>query len=122
MKAKFQPPTITLKNYEGGEISLIGKVNACVTRGKYSVNTTLQVQSKALLVGLAVCNDRIRRILWHDHSTVAGAGYLLMTIHTKIRILPYMQNMKGTLVESVLKLYTNTGRKYTQTVQQEPEL
>ncbi len=55
-------------------------------------------------------------VLWHDHSTVAGSGYLLMTIHSLYDPAVYL---------STAESERNTGRKCTWTVQEiveEPEL
>ena len=55
-------------------------------------------------------------VLWHDHSTVAGAGYLLMTIHSLYDPAVYL---------STSEYERSTGRKCTRTVQEiveEPEL
>ena len=55
-------------------------------------------------------------VLWHDHSTVAGAGYLLMTIHSLYDPAIYL---------STAEYERNTGRKCSRTVQEiveEPEL
>ncbi len=55
-------------------------------------------------------------VLWHDHSTVAGSGYLLMTIHSLYDPAIYL---------STAEYERKTGRKCTRTVQdvvEEPEL
>ncbi len=54
-------------------------------------------------------------VLWHYHSTVAGYGYLLMTIHSLYDPAIYL---------STAEYERNTGRKCTRTVQEiveEPE-
>ncbi len=86
----------------------------------------MKAKLQDLIVDIAGINDhreclkklqRSRtRVLWHDHSTIAGSGYLLMTIHSLYDPAIYL---------STAEYERNTGRKCTRTVQEiveEPEL
>lgn len=50
MRAKFKPPNVSLKNYSGGEISLVGTLHANVARDSYMIEAPLQVQAKLVLI------------------------------------------------------------------------
>ena len=54
VREKIQPPSVSLKNYVGGDTSLVGKVNAMLAHGNKKVNANLQLQPDAgidILVG-----------------------------------------------------------------------
>ena len=57
VKQRFQKPTVSLRSYGGGELSVISQVKSCLGRGKLTVETFLQVQKGApvdLLLGTDV--------------------------------------------------------------------
>ena len=48
VEQRLKPPTpLSLKNYGGEELSLVHQLKARVTRVKYSIETTLQIQIDA---------------------------------------------------------------------------
>ena len=54
VKQRFQKPTVSLKNYGGGELNIVSEVECCLTRSNYTVKALLQVQKGApvdLLLG-----------------------------------------------------------------------
>ena len=54
VKQRCRKPTVMLKSYGGGELSVIGEVECCLTRGNYTAKAILQVQKGApvdLLLG-----------------------------------------------------------------------
>ena len=57
VKQRFQKPTVSLRSYGGGELSIISQVKSCLSRGNLTVETFLQVQKGApvdLLLGTDV--------------------------------------------------------------------
>ena len=54
MRNRFQPPMVTLRNYGGGELSIVGQITASVSCSGFHVDALLQAQPNAsvdLLVG-----------------------------------------------------------------------
>lgn len=54
IRSKLHPSTVTLRNYGGGEISIVGEVNATIVHGSHEIEAPLQVQPEAsvdLLLG-----------------------------------------------------------------------
>ena len=54
MQSRFVPPSVVLKNYGGGELSIVGQIEALVTRADFKINAVLQAQSNAsvdMLIG-----------------------------------------------------------------------
>ena len=47
MRNRFQPPTITLRNYGGGELSIVGQITASVSCSGFHVDVLLQAQPNA---------------------------------------------------------------------------
>ena len=54
MQSRFVLPSVVLKNYGGGELSIVGQIEALVTRADFKINAVLQAQSNAsvdMLIG-----------------------------------------------------------------------
>ena len=47
VKHRCRKPTVMLKSYGGGELSVIGEVECCLTRGYHTANAILQVEKGA---------------------------------------------------------------------------
>ena len=90
--------------------------------------SVLEVESKLRAYGIVVtqhddCHAILKKVqrsrtlvLWHDHSTILGSGYLVMTIHTLYDPSVYV---------STVEYEEMTGRKCARSVQElveEPEL
>ena len=61
VKQRFQKPTVSLRSYGGGELSIISQVKCCLSRGSLTVETILQVQ-KGAPVDLLLGTDVLSRL------------------------------------------------------------
>lgn len=60
IRAQFQPNTVILRSYSGGELKIISQVQCRVARGNREVNAILQVQKEApvdLLLGTDILSQ-----------------------------------------------------------------